>query len=368
MVWPFTRSRRRDVSLPIVPTVTLPAVERRSSMSGFTAEILSARSSYLAGRSGLGELTSTVQACVDLWSNGFGIAKVDGTDLLGHREMAMVGRSLAVRGESLWLIRGDRLIAASDWDIATKDGQPRAYRLSISESGGGTTTTALAGEVLHFRIGVDAVTPWAGSSPLRRSSLTASMLHAIESALAETWEGMPFGSQIVPFPEAAATDMTALGRSFRGQRGKVMLRESVAVTAAGGPTPAVDWRPADTTPSLERAMPVQSLDAARNGIALAYGVLPALLDSAATGPAIRECQRHLATFCLQPIGETIAEEASMKLGGKVELDLIEPLQAYDTGASARSFKTMVDALVAAKEAGLSDAAVAGVLGKLDWTE
>src|SRR3546814_14349808 len=74
----------------------------------------------------------------------------------------------------------------------------------------------------------------------------------------------PIGSQIVPYPESPETDMTALGRSFRGQRGRVLLRESVAVTAAGGPAPQADWRPQDVTPDLSRAMTAETLQAARS--------------------------------------------------------------------------------------------------------
>ena len=52
------------------------ALERRSSGSGYSAEILAARQSYIAGRSGLGELTATVQTCVSLWEGAFALAKV----------------------------------------------------------------------------------------------------------------------------------------------------------------------------------------------------------------------------------------------------------------------------------------------------
>ncbi len=41
-----------------------------------------------------------------------------------------------VDGEAVFLIR-DRLIPATDWDISTRDGTPRAYRLGIPEAGGG---------------------------------------------------------------------------------------------------------------------------------------------------------------------------------------------------------------------------------------
>ena len=66
-------------------------------MSGFTAELMSARESYISGRRGIAELTGTAQMCVSLWENGFALADVDGTPLLTRRHMAMAGRALALR-------------------------------------------------------------------------------------------------------------------------------------------------------------------------------------------------------------------------------------------------------------------------------
>src|SRR5690606_13641142 len=202
--------------------------------------------------------------------------------------------TLPLRGEAVLLIRDNGLVPCSDWDLSTRDGVPRAYRVSISEAGGGTTQTALAGEVLHLRIASDPAAPWLGTAPLRRASLTAGMLQAVESALAEVYENAPLGSQVVPMPENPDVDNTALGRSFRGQRGRVLLRESVQVSAAGGPAPAADWRPASLSPDLERTMSLQSLTAAREAIRMAFGVLPGLTNNATTGPLVREAQRHLA--------------------------------------------------------------------------
>lgn len=280
--------------------------------------------------------------------------------------MAMIGRSLALRGEALFLIRDDRLVPCSDWDLATRDGRPRSYRVSISEAGGGSTQTALAGECLHVRIGCDPAAPWLGSAPLRRASLTAGLLNAVESALAEVYDLGPIGSQIVPYPETPETDMAALGRSFRGQRGRVLLRESVNVSAAGGPAPQSDWRPQDVTPDIQRAMPIATLDAARNAIAMAFGVLPALFDKAATGPVVREGQRHLAQWCLQPVAELIAEEASQKLGGAVKLDTLRPTQAFDAGGASRALATLVETAARAKESGLDPAVLAAAFRRLDW--
>lgn len=347
--WPFNRK-----------------TEKRSAASGFTAEIMAARESYISGRRGIAELTATAQSCVSLWEGGFALADVKGADMLDRRTMALIGRSLALRGEAVFLIRGDDLVPCSDWDLRTRHGKPTAYRVGISEAGGGTSQTALAGEVLHIRIGCDPVAPYYGTAPLKRASLTAGMLNAVESALTEVFELAPIGSQVVPMPEQPEKDSTELGRSFRGQRGRVLLRESVTVSAAGGPAPQTDWKPASLSPDLEAVMPAQMLAAARDAVCGVFGVLPALFSPAGQGPMAREAQRHLASWTLQPIAELLAEEASEKLGGAVTIDVLTPLQAFDQGGSARAVATLVQAAAQAKEAGLDPATVAGIFAKMDW--
>ncbi len=338
-------------------------LEKRSSASGFTAEIIAMREAYISGARGVGELTATAQTCIGLWESAFTLADVSGTNMLTRRTLALIARSLALRGEVLFLIRDTGLVPCSDWDLSTSNGAPRAYRCSVSEAHGGTTQTALAGEVLHVRIGSDVAAPYYGTSPLKRASLTAGMLHCIETALCEIYEMAPLGSQIVPFPESPETDMASLGRDFRGRRGRVLLRESVNVTAAGGPTPQTDWRPQDVTPNLEQAMIKETLDAAREAICGVFGVLPGLLNPSTTGPLVREAQRHLAQWQLQPMAALLSEEASLKLGGTVTVDVMRPLQAYDAGGRARALTGIIQALTQAKEAGV-DANKALTL--VDW--
>lgn len=343
-------------------------IEKRSAASGFTAEIIAARESYISGRRGIGELTATAQSCISLWEHGLGMADVDGTDLLDRRSLAMTGRSLALRGEALFKITEPGLVPCSDWDTRTRNGRPVAYRASISEAGGGTSETLLAGEVLHVIIAGDPAAPWLGTAPLRRASLTAGMLQAVEGALAEVFDNAPLGSQIVPYPESPDTDLEKLGRGFRGRRGRVLLRESVNVSAAGGPAPSADWRPVDVSPDLARAMTKETLEAARGGVLSAFGVLPALFDQAAQGPLVREAQRHLAMWQLQPIALLLAEEASEKLGATVTIDTVRPLQAFDAGGRARAVSTIIEAMARAKEAGLAPGDLGAALRLVDWTE
>lgn len=351
-MWPF---RQRE-----------PKTERRSAASGFTAEIIAARESYISGRRGLAELTGTAQACVGLWEGGLALADVKGTDVLDRRAMSIVGRSLALRGEALFLIRETGLVPCSDWDLRTRNGLPSAYRLSVSEAGGGVTQTALAAEVMHVRIGCDPVAPWLGTAPLRRASLTAGLLHAVETALAEVYEHAPLGSMIVPFPESGDADLDVLGRGFRGRRGRVLLRESVNVSAAGGPVPASDWRPADVSPDLSKSMTRETLDAARYGVCCAFGVLPSLFVENAQGPLVREAQRHLAAWTLQPIAALLAEEATAKLGGPVTIDVLRPLGAWDASGRARAMATVVEALVNAKAGGISQAEINDAWAIVGW--
>lgn len=340
--------------------------ETRSSGSGFTSEVISARWAYVSGNTGLAELTSAAQTSVSLWEGALALADVSGAPMLDRRLMAALGRSLALRGEFVALISDTRLIPATDWDLSTRDGEPRAYQLTIPEIGGGRTRTALAPEVLHVRIGSDPATPWTGVSPLRRSSLTASMLNAVETALGEAFEHMPLGSQIVPFPEAQGQDTEALGRGFRGQRGRVLLRESVNVSAAGGPAPQADWKPADVTPNIEQSMSLETLSASRAGIFAAFGVLPALYETSAQGPLVREAQRHLAQWTLQPIAALISEEASAKLGGEPSVDVMKPLQAFDAGGRARAVSALVGAMATAKAAGIDTGDLGKALSLVNW--
>lgn len=333
-MWPFKRKK----------------VETRATGSGFTAEIMAAREAYISGRRGIGELTATVQSCVTLWEGALSLSDVKGTDLLDRRTLALCARSLALRGEALFLIRDHGLIPCSDWDLRTRDGVPTAYRVQVSEVGGGRSETVLAAEVLHFRIGSDVGAPYYGTAPLKRAQLTAGLLQAVETALAEVYEYAPLATQVLPFPEAPEVDLETMARGFRGNRGKVLLRESVNVSAAGGPAPMNDWKPHDLSPDLSKAMTKETLQAARDAINMAYGVLPGMTSPAATGPMVREGQRHLAQWVLQPIAAMIAEEATAKLGVLVELDVTRPLQSYDTGGRARALSAIVGALAAAKEA------------------
>jgi len=350
-MWPFTRKPE--------------AIEKRSTGTGYTAQIMQARAAYLVGTDGLAELTGTVQGCVSLWEGGLSLADVDGTDLLTPFNLSLAARALALRGEAVFAIRPEGLIPCSDWDLSTRFSTPTAYRVSIPDVGGAKTETLLASEVLHLRVGCEVSAPYTGVAPLRRARLTGGLLETLETALAEIYADAPLGSAVIPMPEQPDTDMTALARGFRGMRGRVLVRESVNVTAAGGPAPQTDLKPHDVTPDLSKAMTRETLEGAKAGIETVFGVLPGLSNPATTGPMVREAQRHLAQWVLQPIAVMIAREASLKLGGNVSLDVMRPLQAFDTGGRARAFAAVVQTLALAKENGVDPERA---MALVDWSE
>jgi phage portal protein BeeE len=337
--------------------------EIRSSGAGYTAAVMAARDSYISGRRGLAELTATVQTCLGLWESAFAAADVEGTPFLDRRTMALIARSAGLRGEAVFLIRDTGLVPAVDWSLTTRDGIPRVYRLTVPEAGAGRSVTALAAEVLHLRIGSDITAPWTGTAPLHRASLTGAMLHAVETGLAEVFENAPLGSIIAHLPDSGADDMETLRHAFRGRRGSTLVLEGVAQATAAGMNPQLGQKPDQLSPDLSKSMTAETLDAARDGIAAAYGVLPALLNRSATGPVIREAQRHLATWQLQPMAELLAAEASAKLGGAVRIDVMQPLQAFDAGGRARAMSAIIGAMAQAKESGI-DPALA--LHLVDW--
>lgn len=339
-------------------------VETRATGPGYTAAIMAARASYISGGSDVAELTSAVQTCVSLWEGVLGGADVIGTDLLDRATMALIGRSLALRGEFVGVI-GEHIIPASDWDVSTRGGRPVAYRVSIPEAGGGRTMTALAQEVVHVRIGSDPVAPWTGTAPLRRAALSANMLHEVEEALRDTFRDAPIGSQVLPLPDSSPEDMEAMRGAIRGRQGQTLIIEGVAQATAAGMNPQLGQRRDDLTPDLKKAEAAQIWAQARGAVAEVFGVPAAFFNPASTGPVFREAQRHLVQYTLSPIAKLISDEASMKLGGAVVIDVETPTQAYDTGGRARALSGIIKAMAEAKEAGIDPEAALKLVG---WSD
>jgi hypothetical protein len=141
--------------------------------------------------------------------------------------------------------------------------------------------------------------------------------------------------------------------AFRGRRGSTLVIEGVAQATAARMNPNLGKSPDQLSPDLSKAMTSETLAAAREAICAVFGVLPGLFNRAATGPLVREAQRHLAGWVLQPMAELLADEASAKLGASVMIDVGRPLQAFDANGRARALSQIIEAIGRAKELGLS---------------
>ena len=168
------------------------------------------------------------------------------------------------------------------------------------------------------------------------------------------------------FVLAAGIDKVVKGNV--GKRGATLVIEGVAQAVGAGMHPQLGKSPDQLSPDLSRTMAGELLREGKAAIYSAYGILPGLQNPATTGPMVREAQRHLAQLILQPIAGMMAEEATDKLGGKVTLDVVRPMQAFDAGGKARALSTMLQALAQAKEAGIEGAALQDALAFIDWAD
>ncbi len=107
--------------------------------------------------------------------------------------------------------------------------------------------------------------------------------------------------------------------------------EGVAQTVGAGIHLQLGKGPDQLSPDLVRTLADKFLTKAKGAIYSAFGVLPGLQNPATTGPMVREPQRHLAQLILQPNAGQLAQDASEKLGGPVQIDVVGPMQAARRG-------------------------------------
>jgi hypothetical protein len=66
------------------------------------------------------------------------------------------------------------------------------------------------------------------------------------------------------------------------------------------------------------------------------------------------------------MAETLAEEATRKLGSKVIIDVGRPLQRFDAGGRARALSQVIEAMGRAKELDLTPEQIEAAFKSLKW--
>ena len=338
-----------------------PAEEHRSYTDAVVTAILQSAS---GGGVRPALATAALETCATLYASALSACAVSGppsvTRALTAEWRAAVASELVRHGQALYLIDADpsaglALAPVSHWDVhGGPDVASWFYRCELAGPSTTAWRTRSAGAVLHLRWLVDNARPWAGVSPLQRAVDTASLAGWIEKRLSEESSG-PVGS-FLPVakydadPDAdldadADDPLAALRRDIGAARGQTLLVET-AMAAADSPAsaPRRDYQVARFGANPPRDL-VELREQVTLDVGAAFGVPRGLLDSAASGQAVRESWRLFVSTSVDGLARRIEAQLLAQLGVEVAIDS-SPLGGRDLLARASAFRRL-------KEAGMS---------------
>lgn len=334
------------------------SVERRNVLGDdVTALAIAAHRQRVTGAADAA--TGAVAACIALWLNAFGSAIVTGARL-ERAHLRWLASELAAHGRASLLIVADGYSPARVIDATLDPATGAALTYTVQRPGAVATQVRQAREVVHVVLRPSIDLPWSGPSPLKAAGLSSAILSAAETALSDVMRSGAIGMNLVTSVDSDDSRKEGIAAQLQSQvsRGGFAVVPSAAGDTTAGRLPSQsDWSVKNLTPDIAQAEIVAARAAAQEAVCSAFGVPPCLIVASTTGPAIREAQRHLAAWTLQPIADLIADALTRaELGREVTIDLMRPLQAYDTERRARGAKILIEALAAAKEAGIDPTA------------
>ena len=285
---------------------------------------------------------ATIEACAGLWSRGFAAAE---SEALAPSQLAMIGRHLLMRGNSVWLVDDGRAtLPAAHWDIrGGSDPALWRYRLDIPAPSGTDTVNRSASDVLHFRIDPDVARPWDGISPFTRSAATREILCEVERSLHDEHKS-PVGS-VIPVPhmdvdQDGASPLDKLQADVAALAGRVVLGETTAGGWSEGRSaaPAGDWRPQRIGPSPAQYTVSTRLDVERSLLGAAG--CPVALVNPEAGTDSREAWRRFLHGTLAPVGAILSAELQ-RAGLPAGLSF-NRLGASDLAGRSRAYKQLIE--------------------------
>ena len=332
-------------------------VESRAS-SSFTDYQVGIAEAAAAGTGARAASTAALEASAGVVARGLAAATVERApaavaDALTPAVLALIGRSLIRRGESLFLIdveRGTlRLAPAGSWDVAGGwDEAAWRYRLDLFGPSGNETRLVPAAAVVHVRYSVDPSRPWCGIGPLSWAALSADLHAGATAALAADMRAST--ATVIPMPGGDVADdeaddpLAPLKSALVSAKGKSVFVETTAGSFGGDSrdAPKQDWlqkrlgpNPPETLGSVH--------DASAVAVLAACGVDPVLAGLAKSdGTAARESYRKFERLTLQPMARLIETELRFKLDAPDLTLSFDSLRASDFAGIARSFKGLVE--------------------------
>lgn len=291
---------------------------------------------------------ASVGACTRLYERCFAAATVSPAEsragALRAPGLGLVGRAIALRGESVWLLNvsgGElQILPVAFWDIRGNSPDPATwvYNLDLHGPSGGYRRTVSGESVLHFRVGANPATPWHGQSPLAESRHTAALAATLEERMAQE-ASIPNG-QLFFLPGHLTADQKKRATENFTKRlgGKLVVMDAPNLAGAGNlPTHFTEQH------RVGADFPLGNIELRRDvsaSILAAYGV-PQNLLFAGSGSDAREGYRRFLRATLLPIGNVIAEEIRAKVDPAATLNF-QALRAGDIATAARAFKQFRD--------------------------
>ena len=290
---------------------------------------------------------AAVDASAGLVSRACALADVSpAIDGLDARHLALIGRELVRRGESLLVIDvspvdGLRLSAASTWNLTGSfDESTWRYRADLQGPSQVTTVNRRWNEVVHSRVNVDSRRPWYGQAPYKTSALSSDLAARIEQVLSKETRLPP--SRIVPYPNPTGgidqPNQKRFSQKLAG--GGLVVVPTDSGFAATGPSNSNVLKPSVLGPEPSAAI-VDLRQQVSAEIFAACGC-PLELFKGGEGSAAREALRRFLHTTILPIAAQVEVELSTKLDRQVRLGF-DRLMASDLSGRARAFQSMVKA-------------------------
>ena len=346
-----------------------PAVEHRSSYTDAVVTAILQSASGGGVRTALA--TAALETCATLYASALASCAVSGpssvTRALTAEWRAAVASGLVRNGQALYLIDADpsaglALAPVSHWDV--HGGPERASWLYRCQMAGPSTTawrTRSAGAVLHLRWLVDNARPWAGVSPLQHAADTGSLAAWLDKRLSEESSG-PVGA-FLPVakydadPDQADADPDAdplaqLRRDIGGAKGQTLLVES-QMAAADSPAsaPRKDFQVARFGANPPRDL-VELRQQVTRDVGGACGIPRGLLDSTASGQAVREAWRQFVSTSIDGLARRLEAQLYDQMGAEVAIDT-GPLGGRDVLARASAVRRLKEGGLTVAEARLA---------------
>ena len=307
--------------------------ERRSSGGDYSDIIIRLAEAQAAGTSADAASTAAVEAVSGALSRAFASAGVQGppwaVEAVSPAFLALVGRDLVRRGQSLHVIRvGDdgrvRLAPAADWSWQDGTDDPMSWNVRTTTYGPAASVTRLvpASGVVFVTWSVTAGTPYAGTGPLSWASTTGRLAAQSERSLADEASGPVAQIPAVPSDGGDGGDedpLAMLKADITSARGKAVLTETTAAGWGEGRTaaPAADWKPQRLGPIPTEAQARIARDSFERVLA-ACGCPPSLfIDS--DGTSQREGLRRWHLGTVVPLARLLEDELSRKLEADIRL-------------------------------------------------